>query len=1541
MFHKSDLYGRKMLQKILLHYNTIWYGIILFVVSIEAGQFITSDFSNVTDSSNVKIYSDSVLIAARDIMIVSILKDTQLTNNTIDSSYATEVINVTQDTFAFFWIEYSSLRHNVYSRKVKINEFNYNFLNQQPIVTGFSLLAMYLHSTSGTNPSDFVTTFYDSLAVIASDGADSVKFTSKPNSSLCHVANDTFCIVYKNDNTALGMRKVELVNGKIEFADTTIPSLTISTNALGPPGNFSNSSIAADSSGNIFIIVTRGGAVNQKDLKYILTNTNYTINETGNIASAVSLNTTGDILYADAPLVSYADKKFAAVYWKSSGVYLYSITIAGNPPSVNSPSTQAIVTGDSYRAPTIATNGSQLLVVWKNLTTRKIEGKLISIINGAISSIPSKTFNFSDPLTTISDDGPELNAAINEYKSIAIAWKQDQNAVGCLWAEREVLYPNGEFTSVVESVSVTIGDSIMFLPGALNTVLKGGSVVCSLQVGPSNNILSGWTNWLPISSATILEQNTRDTNNYFRFKVNLTRDSTDSLASPKLSQLTVNWNLKPRVTSFDSVKVNGILVSGFSGFNDTINILSEIDTLDCYFTIHDGDIDDSIFATIPWVNQSEQAKDTITGVIDRIAALRLMPSSVWDTIYNCTINAIDNYQWDATSKNITIKSRKEAPVITTVTLDGSSINNNSTANIVIGKSTLVQVAIERLNIVDWNKIEYRFITNTFDTSFNTASQLLFQPSENDTNMRIITTDMFGSSDTFFMLFVYPKYSIDSINNPSYFQAKKKLSDSISFILGKDIFDTILLPILNTGNDTLIIDSILFNGSDQSWFNLGVVQDTGVVYYDSLTNLTKINPISIPPNTSSSLYVVLNTSNLIGDNILAETLYVYNNDPLYLVDTIPITLEYNDLPTMLNLSFDYKVGTPYWLNRKKAILRNGYIFPPHANIKLSFSEPMDSVNASNKIIAYSVFDFTTNGRIDTIIFNHSWQNNYTTLLLEPVYNIASSYFNGLKPSVGMFIPTDSITIVISSDLTDRASTPSSPNYLDINNDYINQSGTDTSLFIRVDSINFTLNSVSPNVSETDVVTNDSIVLTFSTPIYPGTIDQSSVNNRSLIIKTRFNSYLDSNKQVAFETVYITGNKVVFKPKKRFFFNDSVYCYYKGVSVRDTLGYSIDMNNDGIPIGLFDSSSVADDYFWSFHIENILADSVFPDSGAREVSYTTPIKLTFKTPLFPGVIDTKLSGNRSLNVTSRYSEGNPINFDSIIVGTNSATFYLNHNLFYLDSIFCKFNGLLTKDTTVFSVDMGNDSVYLTGIGREWFFIVEELKVVSVSPDSGKSGAGIHDPVTINFSGPISTVLFDTCTEADSNRSFFFKTSYSDNKRLPLSSIRFSNNDRSVTISTEKKYFSYDSIYCEFAGYVNNYSYHRELSLIPTDTSNPINSYSWYFLTGNFGFYTYPNPYKPGSFDRHRELGGIWFKNLHALSKLRGAITDIKVRIFNINTHPVFESNIIHFKEGDTNQKPLWFWDTKNSQGSLIASGVYLYAIYDLKENVLLKGKILIVR
>jgi hypothetical protein len=669
----------------------------------------------------------------------------------------------------------------------------------------------------------------------------------------------------------------------------------------------------------------------------------------------------------------------------------------------------------------------------------------------------------------------------------------------------------------------------------------------------------------------------------------------------------------------------------------------------------------------------------------------------------------------------------------------------------------------------------------------------------------------------------------------------------------------------------------------------------------------------------------------------------SSDPVHPRDTIAVMLEYNTLPTIVEVDFDFE-SKPYWLARQRAARAGDYRFPPHARLAISFSEPIDSASAFDGVRIYSVFDSLAAGSALSIGQRHAWENNYQRLLITPSYSAPSAYFGGLRPSDGMFIPADSISVELASSVVDRAATPSGPNGLDVDNDYRRDDDEIALRSVRVDSARLELLWTSPGADASGITPDAPIELRFSGPILPGTVDTALTDNRTLLITSRYLSRYDAARRLAYDSVVVDGARVRFYPARRFFFDDSVYCYYRGVSARDSLGYSVDIDRDGIPIHLFDSNAVADDYAWRFFTATVNQDSVFPPPDARGASPMTPVRIVFREPITAGMIDQSLVGNRSLIVSSRYSGGQQIDFASIDIDSTVATFTLDRRLFYDDSVHCVYSGLYGDDTSSYAIDPGASRYVTTRDDREWSFAVEELELIDVTPDSGSRGAPIDAAITMRFSGPISPLLFDTTTNAAANVSFRFLSMSAENGVSTIDSIVLARDSMAVTAYPSRTFFSGDSIACRFTGFSDHFRYAESGPFLPTDTLAVHGGYAWHFFAEDVRFYTYPNPFKPGADPRHRSLGGVWFKNLHALKE---GMTDAIIRVYSMNTHPVFDSRkagkAIHFVRGDPERKPEWLWDATNSRGAPLASGVYLYAVFDRLDprKPLVKGKLLIVR
>lgn len=909
--------------------------------------------------------------------------------------------------------------------------------------------------------------------------------------------------------------------------------------------------------------------------------------------------------------------------------------------------------------------------------------------------------------------------------------------------------------------------------------------------------------------------------------------------------------------------------------------------------------------------------------------------------------------------------RNDPPRITGLKLNSLSVESGDTVRIVPGRKNTIAISAADRNVAYWDTLSYRIISGDMDTVIGDGS-LECSFGRADETVSVIVHDIAHEADTLRFALVHRWLDLDSTENRELGRSRDTLRNHLSVVVGSLERDTATIPYRNSGTDTARIVNINFMGSTDNWLLVGVKKtETGALTFYNESELQGAVPIIIPPEKTAWLAVALDPTNLSGDGIVSDTIRIETDDPLHANDSFIVNYEHNELPVLVDVTFSYQPRTPYWLTKSRAL--EGYRFPPHAAVRIAFSEPIDSASAATGIIMYSAFDSAAAGEKRQIPLSYRWENAYTTVAVRPAYEEPSPFFGGILPPPGMFIPTDSLILVLSSRILDQATTPSGPNGLDVDRDAVRDKDADTSMGLRVDSAQFSVTKVSPMPFDTVGTTRPTIVLEFSSLIWPGTIDTAKIENKSLTVTTDFYSGDNPGRGIPFDTVYTEGNLATFVPAKRFFYGDRVRCRYRGHTARDTLGYPIDNNNDGIPIGFLDSASIEDDIEWSFRINDISHTGRYPGDRAGGVSRNPTIRILYDDLVLPSVLDSSLVGNRTITVTSRDSRGDTLDFDSVSIDPTSALFRISRRLNYGDSVHCVYNGLSTRDTGEFFYQSDRISTLRNNDGYEWNFDITLLELVSVSPESATVISQIDAPITMTFSGPVSEDLFHLLPDEKRNKSFALRSRFGKGENLPIGDIKLSENGRTVTIFPVRKFFGNDSVHCIFRGFPLGKSYVDTVDPFSQENVNVKMSggYEWHFLTSGVEFYTYPNPFRSSNsrhfskeccggtlsrYGRCREVPcGIVFKNLHALRK---GINDIRVRIFNMNTHLVFDSESartsdnpglpIHFSEADTTSVPEWTWYTKNSDGDLVASGIYFYIISDKKDGKnLLKGKLIIVR
>ena len=1497
----------------------------------------------------------------------------------------------------------------------------------------------YFHAAAGGG--HYLVSFYQKLhyLTLCSDGtppALSIVTGGLQGATLCYYQNNTFVSVYIKNNKTVYCKQILFTGASIS---SPLPEAPLAQDATGS-NSWINPSVAADSSGNLCALWLRGNSASlTKKIIYGLYNSDF---------SSVAIDSFSDNTdehcavnyYDDAPVVSYARKKFAAVSWDISGIVLRLFEIKNTTQADTN--TVRIVSSANCRYPAIAANGRYIACSWMNYSADRktvsircvrypVAVGAIDLASPSFDSVADTTFATGTLDTT---DLFTLRSAMDATGNMAFCWNLHGRSHGTIWANRNLLRTGGAWTSPKDSLPVFSGDTVSFYKGAV--ALNPGTISPGAQDMLDSLFLSvdNGSNWTYFKNNAALNQEVTGPYKYFNYKIKL--KNIDSITTPVVKKVTFQWKAKPRLMPLDSIRINGVYQPG-KRFGDTLTCFSRSDMVQCRFSFVPIDTLDTLYTgstrkgrtitdsltkftrwwtsdtvlpltksdTILWRFSAQsksgwQAQDSFLYIKTRNAVPHLSVQtslnggsplaqtgttrvnvqqsdsiefifSVQDSNDAGTLarlslngaqvdstpqNSIRRYVFrcatgrpqgdafkfaakDADDSMVTIVNCgvNHFPRIDSISVKGLKVGSGDTVRVGIGAATPIVVHATDADIGYGDSLAYAFRRGLLPDTIQKDSAYIYVPQRSDSSVRIYISDLAGKTDSMRFFIKFPWYETDSTSNTALLTARKILSDSLALIIGSGKCDTVNIPIKNTGNDTMSITSVKFKAQEGKWLRMLVRQNGMELLFDSLTSNT-IAPIQCAPNEQVVLRALLYADSLKGDHMAFDSIIIGTDEAMHGFDTLPVRLKYNDLPRIFSMSIDFALNTPYWLAKSKAAKAKAYVFPPHAKISITFSEPVDSASIVPNIKIYSIYDLSVDQNSGPLPLSYQWSLGKTRLEISPHYAQKSPFFK-IKPPDGFFIPTDSLKLVVSSGITDTAHAPNGPNTMDLHRIYAPGPPADTVFLFKVDSISYTIVSVSPDSGAAGIPTQSAISLTFSSPPFPETIDTGKVNNKTLIV----GSFYSGAGRINFDSIYVKGASAFFIPAKKFFYNDTVHCYYRGSWARDSLGYSVDLNKDGIPMSMFDSTSSSDDKQWAFTIKDITHTAVYPANKAVNVPPDTFITVTFSDSIKPGVIDTSKKSNRSFRMFSRCGGGAPLALDSIKISGTKVLFRPAVRLYYGDSVTCVYQGLSTLDSAGFAIGGGSGGVVFTKDKIQWGYTVRNINLVSIVPDSAKTSASMHPDIVLRFSSPVYRGTFDSDTSTY-NRSFQLTSTYTKDSSLALGGVVFSSDSTQIRITPKTSFFANDSVQCVFKGFKKSIAYDQTNNL-PGDSAAMICSRSWYFFVQNEGFYTYPNPYKPGSDPRHCSANGpcgIWFKNLHILKR---GISEVSIKIFTMNAFPIYNTQSagvhIRFLVGNADLKPEWKWDTRNQHGDLVASGLYFYAIYDPSGGMIMKGKLMIVR
>jgi len=1497
--------------------------LLMFQVDLSAGSLVNTQFplvNNGTADSGL-VNNGGLTLGIKEYVDVKIAGDSiaDISNTAIASDLIQK-----SDTIINFIAD--SLNNGIYYRKFTIKENGVTpqnswtrfcdaalppecFLNADPGNNGY--FVSFVRETGGTKKYLRVSTGNASLDI------DSTSTTGWLFSSQCTMENDTFLIAYSIDLSSIRLAKIYASGSVI----TKITDITVAAGSAVPGNSLMTNTVTFDKNSTVFISWNRGSPKGAKYIHFSFFNRDLT----GGVSDSLLQKFCDTNFYYthNAGIASYAPNKIAVFSWDTAGLYLSRINLNGNTIQ----KTTALIKTGTFRHCAAKSSKNKLFVICKgdvnNNGVSGIEGIRYSIVSDTLGtgkefcfSDLSKNVNISDAYSTM------LNCEIDTAGTMSAVWKHGKTIQGSLVAYRGIRYQSGFWTSVVESLNVNYHDSLYYLPSGINiSSEQSWYIEDSIRTGSTSQECRN-AQWRSFSDPDELKEG-KTTDRYYQYRIKIKRKSVstaDSIITPVISSIRISWNVSPVILSIDSIGIRG-LVKRDVAFGNTLSIFSRIDTLHPYLRIRDQDTGDQISYSAVWASAVNVQSFGSSGDGAPVSPLSLLPLPS-DTVVVCKFTVRDSSGWSGVEKTLTFAARNSLPQLTAdVFLSG-------------GKDSIELIKDTVVLLHESDTIAFRYsVSDTNDPQYIKG---FIRRLSGVGSVTIDSTQRSG---------IY-KIICDTI----------KAVDTVRFsVLAADPDTVSGHNILFVVNNTPKIDSVFCNNqsarnNDTLRIHAGLplsvnvlTNDANLAFWDTLQlnyrtmslnethiSTVKNNVMSFTPNPDDSLLDIVITDKY----EKKDSIRVFFKFPWLVIDSIKnplFNIGRDKLKRMISLIDGSDISDTVTL--------------PFLN---SGNDPMNITGC--KILG------TANRWLKLIINNDTItsadKSDSLSVVISPDIPVNLICIMSAKKMTGDSTEIDTILLTTDDPLHDTILIPVYIEYNDL--PVIVSVGTD----FNTDEPYWRLKKKAASGIQ-KFPPHASIQISFSEPI-----DSVSARN-AIIVYSVFDSsaagiilpinvrhtWIENYTKLRISADYKTKSDTyrILPPSGLFIPTDSLALQLTNVIVDQA---KTPNGPNSLDIHKIFKRDTLQDTIISMRVDSITFTliSIKPLPADTQIVNNKPlITLSFSAPIYAQSVDTSKIDNKTLIINSLYNNNKQLVFDSVGINANSVVFRIGQKLFYNDMLSCMYRSFSVRDNSGFSIDMSKNGIsaadYDSSSSEDnvsWEYRVKNNYVVRVTPVNNAITKEISPEIVLTFSEPVWKSSFDTSLSA-LNKSVHIRSTYSANNGS-FESIRFSDDSMQIYLRTADKYFSSDSIKCNFEGFTKDYLYSKTENL-PLTADRTNSSFDWYFFTSNVGFYTFPNPYKPGIDRRHCSAGGpcgIWFKNLHSLKR---GINDVSVRVYDMNANIIYDSKkkgvLIHFETGSSNQIPQWLWDTKNMKNELVASGLYIYCIYGNDGKILIKDKLAIVR
>ncbi|MDG5815643.1 Ig-like domain-containing protein [Chitinispirillales bacterium ANBcel5] len=1482
--------------------------ILLVSISFVTSKTFTRESFMEGERLNLADSSGGLIIDTSHSSLINLYNDFPESSNSANA----DVIFRANDSLTFFWA--SPQDGYIFKRDVILTDFSSQYQSNAQVVTDYNPSTFnYLNSAGTINTviSFIETSPHDDLDVslvlfngnekIVVDSSRGGNRRGRMASSLTQVSEDTFLIANSVNDSLLYLRKIHSDGITISVES----EVEVTRNSTGQIDNrISNCYVAVDSSGNALVTWTQGDLFGDKYLH--VKGFTADLVETFHHSEVITVSDNYFHFTSDAPAVAIGNNRFAIATWDESGVLLHTVT-------AQEVETKRVIHATGIKHVAITTNGQHLAVVYRDTHNESIKAVRYVTKNGEVLDTTKEQYEISKGTVDLKEDNANtytsaaLNSAMDRNGSIAAVWRNGEIIEGGVLGRRFIRYSSGQYVSPVEEIGVFSGDSVRFYPATImiDSLSPYWSVTGKIRFGTSSEEIIN-KGWVSLMDSSELYQ-ARGVYSHFQYKIDIV--TTDTLSTPLLKRVTIDWNSKPVITNAE-VYINDNSIGTISN-GDEVTVFSRKDKAQIHFSVRDGREEE----WIQFLTKTPQHDTTFYVHSDSpiySGYTEIENFAVSDTSYEITIEAKDSFNWNAVPLQFSFRTRNSIPKLHLKAKDSSVIKDGTTILFQEDDSLMITMGVSDTNdpltvtayaiILSDEKPDT--IGHTSGSEPPVLMMLSAEQFSKPKELKIVASD----PDTVVVTMCSIRVNhIPEIKYVTIDDKKYKNRDTVRIIPGRE-FE---LSIKTDDPDLLYGDTLTYTNS---------LSDLFIRTVQPLLK-KKITPQAEDP------YLTIKVSDT---HNRTDSVRVYYKYPQY----------QSESP-----SHDYLYG--------KGKLRDG-ISLIHgsldtANVSLplqnSGSDTLSITSVSFGNESYQWLSFAVLYDEDTQVFNSKTIDEFSPLVIGAGDTIPfriNLTADGLK---GDGVVDDTIFIHTSDP---RNSIDTIPIRFEHN---------DLPRIVSVEVLfdKSVLNKTQQSTSY-DFPPHGLISVLFSEPI-----DSISAQNGISLF-----SYFDLKKSGVDNPIstYHNWNSDYTRLNIRANYTDSSSHF--GLKPPAGMFIPTDSIHLAINQGVSDLAQTPSgpnaldilqinervsesDTTFAFRIDSIpfRVTSLSPSHASFNVTNTFGISIEFSSPVDPASVDTSLSENKTLQVYSSMSKDELVSFDSIDVTENIITAYPSRRFFYGDTIFCRFNSSGVKDFLGYTTDNTGDGISMPLIDPdspaddiEWHFIIQNNDIVTVTPVEGSAVDEISPEITITFSHPIFPGTFDTDTTAN-NKSFSLSSRFGEDD-ISFSDITISDCSTEVTIVPDRRFFADDSVLCHFKGFTSPFDYLSENNL---PLNNLKGEYQWYFTTSGTGFYTYPNPYRPSKDPRHCiENGpcGIWFKNLHLIDPEKN---DLRIKIFTIKAIPVFDTQragiSLNFDPDNQFVEPQWLWDTKNQSGTKVSSGVYFYLIYDSDGSALKRGKVMIVR